>query len=208
MSLYPEVMSIIARPDAGISNIDGLRGKRVNIGAPGSGTRATWDELEAALGLSSDDLAEAAELKQDSAMDSLCNGDLEASQMEVGHQSRQVASEMARSGPVLVDVSGSALDALIAAKPYFVNAVIPAETYGLAKDIQTFGIEATIVTMRDEPDEVVYAFTKAVLEGLAKLKSTQPVLAGMLPTDMPTLSQTAPLHPGAEKAYREFGVLK
>jgi TRAP transporter TAXI family solute receptor len=208
MSLYPEVLTIIARPEAGISNIDGLKGKRVNIGAPGSGTRATWDELEEALGLSADDLAEAAELKQNSAMDRLCSGDLDASLMVVGHPSRQVASELARCGLVLVDGRGAGTDALIAAKPYFVNAVIPAATYGLPRDIRTFGIEATIVTRRDEPDAVVYAFTRAVLEGLAKLKGDQPVLAGMVPTDMATLSQTAPLHPGAERAYREFGLLK
>ena len=208
MSLYPEVMTIIARPDAGISNISELKGKRVNIGAPGSGTRATWDELETALGMTAKDLAEAAELKQDSAIDRLCSGDLDASLMVVGHPSKQVASELTRCGLVLVDVSGEKIDALIAAKPYFVNAVIPAATYGLPHDVKTFGIEATIVTTKDEPDDVVYAFTRSVLEALQKLKSDQPVLAGIVADQMATLSQTAPLHPGAEKAYREFGLLK
>lgn len=208
MSLYPEVMTIIARPEAAIFGVEGLRGKRVNIGAPGSGTRATWDELGAALGLGTQDLAEAAELKQDSAMDRLCGGDLDASLMVVGHPSAQVARELAQCGLVLVPVHGPQIDAMIAEKPYFVTAVIPAAAYGLDFDIKTFGIEATIVTTADQPEDQVYAFTLSVLAGLEKLKRNHPVLAGMVPADMASLSQTAPLHPGAARAYREFGLLE
>lgn len=208
MSLYPEVMTIIARPEAAIFGVEGLRGKRVNIGAPGSGTRATWDELAEALGMTAQDLGEAAELKQDSAMDRLCAGDLDASLLVVGHPSAQVARELAQCGLVLVPVHGPQIDALIAKKSYFVTAVIPASAYGLGHDVKTFGIEATIVTTADQPEEQVHAFTLSVLEGLEKLKRNLPPLAGMDPADMARLSQTAPLHPGAARAYREFGVLE
>jgi TRAP transporter TAXI family solute receptor len=207
MSLYPELVTLIARPDAGIASVADLKGKRINIGAPGSGTRATWDVLKAALGITEDDLAEAAELKPDAAAERLCANTLDASLMIVGHPSRMVDAELRACRLTLVPVDGPAIDALVAARPYYVKGVIPAADYGLPADTPSFGGRTTLVTTSNVPDEVVYEFTRTIMKDLAKLKKL-PILAGLDPQTMVTQSLTAPLHPGAERAYRELGLLK
>lgn len=208
MSLYPELLTIVARADAGISDIEGLKGKRVNIGAPGSGTRATWDEVEHALGLTRRDLSEATELTSEAAADRLCSGELDASVLIVGHPSKMVASELSACHLTLVPASGQKIDKLIADKPYYIASSIPASMYGLASDTATFGSKATLLTSADVPDEVVYEFTKAVIQNLDRLKAQQPSLKEVRLGDMVRQSLSAPLHPGAEKVYRELGLYR
>lgn len=208
MSLYPELVTIIARPDAGITDIEGLRGKRVNIGAPGSGTRATWAVLEKALGFTHDDLAEAAELTPDAAADRMCAGKLDASILITGHPSKMVDAELSSCRLTLIPIGASSIDRLVAANPNYARATIPAEMYGLAIDTATFGGKTTLLTSAAVPEEIVYQFTKAMMKNLARLKAQQPSLAGLNPEDMARQSLSAPLHPGAERAYRELGLSK
>ena len=207
MSLYPELLTLIARKDAGIAAIEGLKGKRLNIGAPGSGNRATWEELKAALGITEKDLAEAAELKPDAAAERMCANTLDASLLIVGHPSKMVESQLMACGLTLIPVNGEKIDALVALKPYYVSGFIPASYYGLAADTPTFGGKTTLMTSSDVPDDVVYELTKAIMTNLDKLRH-QPSLAGLNPNDMVEQSLTAPLHPGAARAYRELGLLK
>ena len=207
MSLYPELVTLIARPDSGITSLESLKGKRVNIGAPGSGTRATWDVLKAAIGISEKDLAEAAELKPDAAAERMCANTLDASLLIVGHPSTMVDTELKACRLTLVPIGGAAIDALVASKPYYVKGSIPASDYGLPADTPTFGGTTTLVTTADVPDDAVYAFTMAIMSNIDKLRQ-QPSLAGLDPKQMTQQSLTAPLHPGAERAYRELGLLK
>jgi hypothetical protein len=207
MSLYPELLTLIARPDAGLASAGELAGKRVNIGAPGSGTRATWDVLKAALGISEKDLAETSELKPEAAAERLCANTLDASLLIVGHPSKLVESEIKACRLTLVPIDGAKIDALVTEKPYYVKGLIPGADYGLPADTPTFGGLTTLVTTADVPDDVVYALTMAIMQNLDKLRH-QPVLAGLDPQKMVTQSLTAPLHPGAERAFRELGLLK
>lgn len=207
MSLYPELVTLVARPDAGIATVEDLKSKRLNIGAPGSGTRATWEVLKATLGITEDDLAEAAELKPEAAAERMCANTLDASLLIVGHPSLMVASELKSCRLTLVPVTGQRIDALVAAKPYYVKGAIPAADYGLPADTPTFGGQTTLVTSADVPEKVVYELTMAVMKNLEKLRQ-RPTLAGLSPAAMVGQSLTAPLHPGAERAYRELGLLK
>ena len=207
MSFYPELVTLIARPDAGIASVNELAGKRVNIGAPGSGTRATWDVLKATLGISETDLAEASEQKPEAAAERLCANTLDASLLIVGHPSKLVDSEIKACRLTLVPIDGPKIDALVAAKPYYVKGVIPGSDYGLPADTPTVGGLTTLVTSADVPDDVVYALTMTIMQNLEKLRH-QPALAGLDPQKMVTQSLTAPLHPGAERAYRELGLMK
>jgi TRAP transporter TAXI family solute receptor len=119
-----------------------------------------------------------------------------------------VAKQLAACQLILVSATGPSVDKLLATRPYFVRTVIPASTYGLANDIATFGSKATLVTSVDVPDEVVYKVTKAILAKSGTLRERQPTLAGMKANDTVRQSLTAPLHPGALKAYKERGLLK
>jgi len=207
MSLYPELLTLIARPDSRIASAEDLGGKRVNIGAPGSGTRATWDVLKLALGITEKDLAESSEQKPEAAAGRLCANTLDASLLIVGHPSKLVETEINSCRLTLVPIDGAKIDALVATKPYYVKGVIPGADYGLPADTPTFGGLTTLVTSADVPDDVVYALTMAIMQNLDKLRQ-QPALAGLDPQKMVAQSLTAPLHPGAERAFRELGLLK
>lgn len=207
MSLYPELLTLIARPGAGIAGVEDLKGKRVNIGMPGSGTRATWDILSTALGISAKDLAEASGLKPEAAGERLCANTLDASLMIVGHPSKLIDAQLKACGLVLVPVRGAVIDALVASKPYYVHGSIPGQFYGLAADTPSFGGTTTLMTTAGVPEVVVHALAKAVMEDLDRLRQ-QPVLSGLDPKLMIKQSLIAPLHPGAERAYRELGLLE
>lgn len=205
LSLHPEVLTIIARRDSGIEGIGDLKGKRVNIGNPGSGTRATWDEVASGLGIGASDLALTSELKPDAAAELLCANKLDASVVVVGHPNKVVADELATCDLKLVPATGPAVSKLIAEMPYIVYATISGADYGKIDDVASFGIRATLVTTAEMSDETVYRMAKTVLTNLDGLKTLEPVMADLKPSVMAKESLTAPLHPGAAKAIKEFG---
>jgi TRAP transporter TAXI family solute receptor len=207
LSLYPELVTIVARKDSGIAQLEELKGRRVNIGNPGSGARATWEAMEAALGWRRDEL-QTRELKAEVAAQALCDGSIEASVQVIGHPSPFIAKELAACSLQLASAAGPAVDSLVGSRPYFRKASIPAAAYGAPSDVPTFGSSATLVTRADVPEEVVHALAKAVLANLDQIKGRLPILASLDAQEMVRVSLTAPLHRGAEQAYRELGLIK
>jgi uncharacterized protein len=205
-SLHPEPVTIMALPDSGIDNISDFAGKRVNIGNPGSGTRGTWETLEEAGIVSTGDLSLATELKSAEMAQSLCDGRIDAFFWLVGHPSASTQEAMSTCDAKLVHATGPGIDELVAERPYYRHATIPAGTYpGQDEDINTFGVGATFVTSADVPEEVVYTLVKAVFENFDDLKNLHPALANLKEEEMIRDSLTAPLHAGAEKYYKERG---
>jgi uncharacterized protein len=208
LSLYPELVTVMARSDAQVGAIESLKGKRVDIGRPGSGAHATWEAIEAALGWTRTDLRLAAELKPDSASFALCANEIDASVQIVGHPSAWLAQRVDECDLGLVSIAGPAISELVAGRPYYRLGEIPAEVYGGNAATPTFGVSATLVASADLPDEVAYLFARSAIEGVDQLRSRRPALAGLEPKEMVRASLTAPLHPGAERAYRELGLAK
>lgn len=205
-SVYVEPVTILARKDAGISNIADLKGKRVNIGNEGSGERATWAVLEDALGWTDDDLALATELKSSDTVDALCNNEIDAYFWLVGHPSAQTQQTIAKCDTALVEVSGAAIDELIAERPYYNATVIPAHMYpGQSQDIETFSVGATLITSASEPDDVVYQLVKSVFDNYRDFKNLYPAFASLTELEMISNGLSAPLHPGAVEYYKEQG---
>lgn len=206
LSIYAEPVTIVASDASGITSLEDLRGKRLNIGNPGSGTRATWETIEAALGWKREALRQATELRPAGAGTSLCEGRIDAYLALTGNPSALVARTLADCPSHLVDVAGPAIDRLVAERPYYARVTIPAESYGLPRSIETFGGSATLVTSAGVPERIVYAITKAALEGLDQLVDAVPPMAGTGPAQLAGGPLTAPLHPGAERAFRERGL--
>jgi len=205
-SLHAEQVTIIARQDAGIANVTDLKGKRVNIGNPGSGERGTWEVLEKALGWSDEDLALATELKSSETAQALCDDKIDAYFWLAGHPSPLTQETIARCDAVLADVSGPAVDRLIAENPYYRATVIPAGMYpGQDDDIETFGVSATLITDAAVPDDVVYNLVKAVFDNFQDFKNLYPAFVTLTEKEMIAEGLTAPLHPGAVKYYKERG---
>jgi TRAP transporter TAXI family solute receptor len=207
-SVHPEPFTVVARADAGITTFDDLKGKRVNIGNPGSGQRSTMEVLMAAKGWTMDDFALASELKSAEQAQALCDNKVDAMVFTVGHPSGSIQEATTTCDTVLVPVSGAEVDALVSENPYYSKAVIPGGMYrGTDGDTDTFGVRATFVTSAAVPDEVVYEVVKAVYENFDDFTKLHPAFANLNKEEMMSASLSAPLHPGAEKYYQEAGMM-
>lgn len=204
-SVHAEPVTVIARDDAGVNNISDIKGKRMNIGNPGSGTRGTWEVLEGALGWERSDLAMAAEMKSAETGAAVCDGKIDAYFWLVGHPSALTQESLASCAAHLVNVTGPEIDKLIADNSYYRSATIPAGMYNNEEDISTFGVGATFVTSADVPEEVVYVVVKAVFENFDQFKKLHPAFANLKPEEMIRDGLSAPLHAGAIKYYKEQG---
>ncbi len=204
-SVHAEPVTVIARDDAGIANISDVKGKRMNIGNPGSGTRGTWEVLEGALGWERSDLALAAEMKSAETGAAVCDGKIDAYFWLVGHPSALTQESLASCAAHLVDVTGPEIDKLIADNSYYRKATIPAGMYNNADDVTTFGVGATFVTSADVPEDVVYVVVKAVFDNIDQFKKLHPAFANLKPGEMIQDGLSAPLHAGAVKYYKEQG---
>lgn len=207
-SVHAEPVTIIARDDAKINNITDLKGKRMNIGNPGSGTRGTWEVIEKTLGWKRSDLALAASMKSAETGAALCDGKIDAYYWLVGHPSAATQESIASCASHLVNATSPEIDKLIAEKPYYRTAIIPAGMYNNKEDIKTFGVGATFVTSADVSDHVVYTVVKAVFDNLGQMKKLHPAFKHLKAENMIKDSLSAPLHPGAIKYYKEKGWMK
>ncbi len=205
-SVHPEPFTVVARADSGVTTFDDLKGKRVNIGNPGSGQRGTMEVLLDAKGWTTDDFALATELKAVEQSAALCDNQIDAMVYTVGHPSGSIQEATTACDSVLVDVSGDVVDQLVADNPYYRTATIPGGMYrGNDEDTQTFGVGATFVTSADVSEEAVYTVVKSVFENFDDFKKLHPAFANLEPEEMATAGLSAPLHPGAAKFYREQG---
>jgi TRAP transporter TAXI family solute receptor len=204
-SVHPEPVTVIARGDAGADNITDLKGMRVNIGNPGSGTRGTWEVMEAALGWTRDDLKLAAEMKSAETAQAICDGKIDAYFWLVGHPSALTQESLATCDAKLVNVTGPEIEKLVADNPFYRAASIPAGMYGDNPEIKTFGVAATFVSSTNVPDDVVYVVVKAVFDNFDQFKALHPSFANLTEKEMITEGLSAPLHPGAIRYYKERG---
>ncbi len=207
-SLHAEAFTVVARNDSGINAFDDLKGKRVNIGNPGSGQRGTMEVVMQAKGWTRDDLALASELKASEQASALCDNKIDAMVYVVGHPSGAIKEATTSCDSTLVPVNGGTVDKLIADHSYYRKATIPGGMYrGNPDDVMTFGVGATIVSSAKVPDEVVYNVVKAVFENFDTFRKLHPAFANLKKEEMVRDALTAPLHPGAEKYYKEVGLL-
>lgn len=208
-SLHPEPLTLVARKEANIKSLADLKGKRVAIGNPGSGTRSSVDELMAATGMKGSDFAAVSELKADEHGAALCDNKIDAFFYVVGHPSANIQDPMTTCGAQLVNVTGAAVDKLVAANAFYATASIPAKTYpSQAAQLDTYGVLATVVTSAKKSEDEVYVFTKAVFDNFEDFKKLHPAFAGLQPEKMIKAGLSAPLHPGAVKYYKEKGWMK
>jgi TRAP transporter TAXI family solute receptor len=208
-ALYPEPLTLVARADAGIAQVEDLAGKRVWIGPEGSGTRVIADAMIAALGWTPASFAETPAVASDLLGGALCDGQIDAFLYTVGHPALVIQEATTGCDARLVPIDGPAIDELVAATPAFVAATIPAGLYrGTPGAIATFGVEATLVTREDVPEDTVYTVVSTAFDDLDTLRALDPVLARLAPETLVGRGLTAPLHPGAARFYRERGWLQ
>jgi TRAP transporter TAXI family solute receptor len=209
MSLHPEPFTVLTRKEVNAKNFTDMKGKKFNVGNPGSGTRASLEELIAAMGWKLSDFALASELKADEHGPALCDGKIDGFFYGVGHPSANIQDPTTSCGAKLVSITGPAVDKLVKEKPYYAPATIPGGLYpGNAQPTQTYGVLATLVSSSKVPADSVYAVVKAVFDNFEEFKKLHPALANLKPEDMVKNGLSAPLHEGAARYYKEKGWIK
>ena len=208
-SVHPEPFTVLARKELNAAKFEDLKGKRVNVGNPGSGTRASMDELLEALGWKISDFSLASELKADEHGPALCDNKIDAFYYGVGHPSANIQDPTTSCGAKLVAIGGPAVDKLLSGKPYYAKAIIPGGMYANnPQPTETYGVMATLVSSAKVPEAVVYQLVKATFDNFEEFKKLHPAFANLKAEEMVKNGLSAPLHAGAEKYYREKGWLK
>ena len=206
-SLYTESLTLVAGRDSGINTIHDLKGKRVDIGLPGSGTRENAIDALNAAGIEWEKDIEIHEEKLDVRLNMLMHSELDAFFHTVGHPAQDIrfATYSVRGARLIPLVN---IEKIISTMPYYSRSSIPAELYPHAdnrSDVETIGVKATFLTSSKVPDDIVYAVTKAVFDNLESLRKYAPVLKNVRKEDMLN-GLTAPIHPGALRYYQEIGL--
>jgi TRAP transporter TAXI family solute receptor len=208
-SVHPEPFTVVARADSGIKNFQDLKGKRVNIGNPGSGQRGTMEVVMEKMGWTKDDFKLASELKSAEQSKALCDNKIDAIVFTVGHPSGSIKEATTSCDSVLVNVEGPEIDALVEENDYYRTATIPAGMYrGNDTDTKTFGVGATFVSSAKVPEDVIYVVVKSVFENFDDFKKLHPAFAVLKKEEMVKDGLSAPLHDGAAKYYKEVGLIK
>lgn len=205
-SVHPEPFTVLARKEANITKFEDFKGKRFNVGNPGSGTRASMEALLTAMGWKLGDFALASELKADEHGAALCDNKIDGFFYGVGHPAANIQDPVTTCGAKLVPLTGPAVDKIVAGAPYYAKVNIPGGLYaGNPNPTPTYGVLATFVSSTKTPDATVYELVKAVFENFEDFKKLHPAFANLDPKDMIKNGISAPLHPGAVKYYKEKG---
>jgi len=212
-SIHPESITLVATVDSGIKTIDDLKGKRVNIGNPGSGQRQNSIDALTAVGIDYKKDIKAENVKASEAPGLLQDGRIDAFFYTVGHPSGAFKEATAGATKVrFVSVAGKGIEKLIKDKSYYAKSEIPVKKLypGAVNDtdtVETFGVKATFVTSAKVPENVAYAITKEVFDNFEAFKKLHPAYQVLTKENM-LEGMSAPIHPGALKYYKEAGLMK
>jgi hypothetical protein len=207
-SVYPELFTLVTRQDANIKSFADLKGKRMNIGDPGSGTRATTELVMVATGIRKEDLRLATELKFVEMAPALCDNKIDAFSFVAGHPNAIFQEAATTCASSIATVTGPGIDKLVKDNPFYAKANIPGKMYkGTDNPQPSFGVLATMVASADLPEQTAYIITKALFDNFDDFRKLHPAVANIVKEQM-LEGNTVPFHPGALKYFREKGLLK
>lgn len=201
-SLYPEVIQIVARKSENINSIADLKGKRVVVGAPGSGTEIDARRILTAHGITYDDIDEDF-LDFSGATQRLKDNQADAAFQTAGYPTSSIIDLSATADIVLVPIEEDMIDILIDENKYYTKAVIPSGTYkGIDVDVPTVSLMAIWAVDADQPTDLIYQITKTLWEHRVELERVHDKCKEIT-FDTALDGIGVPLHPGAEKYYKE-----
>jgi len=207
-SLYIELVTIVAADDAGITTLEDLRGKRVNIGNPGSGQRGNAMDVLQAVGIDIERDLHVEGLKAAESAQMLQDGKIDAFFYTVGHPAGAIMEATAGQRRKVRFVPIVGMDELMEKSPYYTPSYIPIKLYDKAankSDVPTIGVTTTVVTSADVPEEVVYEVAKAIFGNLDEFRASHEALKGLNVDDM-LKGLAAPLHDGVMRYLKEAGL--
>jgi TRAP transporter TAXI family solute receptor len=208
-NLYPETIHIVARKGAGISKVADLKGKRVSLDEPGSGTLVDARIILAAFGITEKDI-KPEYLKPNQAGDKIRDGGLDAFFFVGGYPTGAISELASAGGGIdLIPVTGPEVDKMRAQYAFFAPDTVPANTYKGIGEVKTIAVGAQWVTSSKQPDALIYEVTKAMWnDNTRKLLDAGHAKGKSIQLSSATEGAGIPFHPGAEKFYKEKGLLK
>jgi uncharacterized protein len=207
MAIYPELLTLVTRKDANINKLIDVKGKRINLGNPGSGNEATALTLFSESGIKKDDLAFAGALKASEMPDALRDNKIDGYFYMVGHPTANIKDASTSVDVKITPIDGANVDTLIKKYPYFAKADVPGGIYkGNDEPTPTFGVKAVLVTSDDVSVNAVYTVVKAILENFDDFKKLHPAYSNITKKSLLD-GLSAPLHEGAKKYFQEAGLL-
>lgn len=203
---HADAFTIVARRELGIRSAADLRGRRINMGSPGSGERLSMERIMTALGVTRNDFAEVRELSLAEQHRALCANELDGIVYSVAHPNGLIEDVIRMCRGVLVEVRGPAIDGMLSRHREYARAVIPGGTYvDNSADVQTLGVRAVIVATTRLSDALAYEVTKAVFDHFEDFRRLHPLFAVLSVDDMVDVAGRAPIHAGAARYYSERG---
>lgn len=208
-NLYPETIHLVASASSGIKSVADLKGKKVSLDEPGSGTLVDARIIMGAYGLTEDDI-NAAFLKPDQAAERMRDGAMDAFFFVGGFPAGAIAELASQEAITLVPISGPEADAVIGEYTFFAQNTVPAGTYeGVDSDVDTLSVGAQWVTSADLPEDLIYGITAALWNDSTRALLDSGHQKGKMITLETALDGVGiPIHPGAEKFYREKGLIE
>jgi TRAP transporter TAXI family solute receptor len=207
-AIYPEPFTVVARADSGINSFDDLKGKRVNIGNPGSGQRNTMEVVMQAYGWTTADFSLISELNSSEQSKALCDDKIDAMVFTVGHPSRSIKEATTTCQTKIVSVTGPIIDELVRNNRYYRITSIPGGMYDAnSDDIPTFGVGAIFVSTTRLSTDTVYGIVESLFENFEQFNNLHPAFANLTKMQMIDDDLPAPLHEGATKYFKEKGLM-
>ena len=207
-SLYPEHVQVVVAKNSGIKTINDLKGKRVGVGAPGSGVEGDVQAIFGVAGLTYKDLKKADFLDFGATASRFKDNQIDAGFVVAGYPTAAIMDLTTTKDVGLLSFDKEFLDKLHKKYPFFVTSKIPGKTYkGIDNDVVTPAVMAILITHADVPEQQIYDFLTSMFKNLDDIaavhaKGKEITLKGALD------GLTAPLHPGAAKFYKEKGLIK
>jgi len=208
LAIYPELLAFVVSKKSGIKKLEDIKGKKINIDIPGSGTRMTTDIVLEAFGIKHSDLALANELKSSEGPTMLKDNKIDGYFGVFGHPTANIKDAANSVDIDLVPIEGKPIDDLVKKYSYYAKGVISGSFYkGVDHDTPSIGVKAVLVTKDTIDDKVVYTVTKTILDHFDEFKKLHPAYKTI--TKESLLDGLAvPQHPGAVKAFKEAGLIK
>ncbi|MFC0189661.1 TAXI family TRAP transporter solute-binding subunit [Fictibacillus aquaticus] len=201
-TLYPETVQIVALKDSGIKSVDDLKGKKVSVGAPGSGTYANAEQILKVHGITMDDI-KAQHLSFDESAEGIQDGNIDAAFITAGTPTGAVEALSASKGVTILPIAADKIKALMEEHKFYIEDTIASGTYKLESEVKTVAVLSMLVASKDLSEETVYEITKAIFENTDKITHAK----GKLIKGENALNGVGiELHPGAKKYFDEKGI--
>ena len=201
-TLYPETIQIVTTEKSGIKSVEDLKGKKVSVGAPGSGTAPNAEQILEVHGLTFEDIKKQ-DLSFDESTQGIQDGNIDAAFVTAGTPTGAVESLAATEDIVIIPIGKDKIETLINKYPFYISEEIPSGTYGLDEAVSTVAVQAMLVVRDDLSEDLVYDITKALFENM---DSVQHAKADQINAENALDGVGIVVHPGAQKYFEEKGI--